>query len=595
MMAQDDIPNEAHERQKVAAILGVSTFILIVMALVVTVAIPLLDKDDTNSNPISKPILSICYRTKYPQICNASLPETARNTTDPQQLAKAALQAAITTLRDTIENATLLTAKVNNASLPGLKNCGELLRTAVDDVEDSILLIDLLGQQSNSQGVMSKLKVLLSASITYQVTCLDEFRNRTLHKEVGQGMDAILASSSTVTSNGLAIVTSLESTLNSTDGNASKISRRLQGVASGNELTRVRGDFPSWLNSEKTKLLDATPEIINPDIIVAQDGSGQYRTIGEAILKIPRHRNSTFVVYIKGGVYEERINISRSMTHVMIMGDGVTATRIIGNFSYGGGVPTFKTAIAAIYGDHFIARDIGFGNYAGAGFHQAVALKVQSDMSIFYRCRMDGHQGTLYAHSYRQFYRECTIAGTIDFIFGDAAAVFQNCRIEVKTPRVDQFCVVIAQGRNDSLQTTGFVIQNCIITADQMFINSSIYNSSNPYDKNFLGRPWRPYSRTIVMESYIDEHFNPEGWLPWYGNFELDKVFISEYNNWGPGAPKAKRVRWEGIQNLSQQEVSMFTAAKFIQGDDWISSTGTPYAPSFTRRGLENNSTETIL
>lgn len=227
--------------------------------------------------------------------------------------------------------------------------------------------------------------------------------------------------------------------------------------------------------------------------------------------------------------------------------------------------------LTAISGPQFMAKDIGFENTAGAIGHQAVALRVQSDMSVFYNCQMDGYQDTLYVHTYRQFYRDCTISGTIDFIFGDAAVVFQNCNLVVRKPMENQQCIVTAQGRNNTRQNTGIVLQNCTITADPE------YHPVRFQSRAYLGRPWKEYSRTIVMQSQIDDLIDPTGWLPWMGSFALDTLFYSEHDNRGPGAALTKRVKWKGIKEITPQQAEAYTPGKFINGDSWIPATGVPY------------------
>lgn len=226
---------------------------------------------------------------------------------------------------------------------------------------------------------------------------------------------------------------------------------------------------------------------------------------------------------------------------------------------------------AAVLGDGFTAKGIGFENSAGPEKHQAVALRVQSDMSIFYNCSMDGYQDTLYAHTKRQFYRDCTISGTIDFIFGDAAAVFQNCTFVVRKPLDNQQCIVTAQGRKERRQTSGIVIQNSTFTADPVYY---------PYRKDlksYLGRPWKEFSRTVIMESYLEDLIDPTGWLPWMGDFALNTSFYTEYRNRGPGAKTKRRVRWRGIRKLKPKYAIDFAPGRFLMGDLWIPHTGVPY------------------
>ena len=229
--------------------------------------------------------------------------------------------------------------------------------------------------------------------------------------------------------------------------------------------------------------------------------------------------------------------------------------------------------LAGVVGDRFMAKDIGFENTAGAIKHQAVALRVQSDQSIFYNCQIDGYQDTLYAHSHRQFYRDCTISGTIDFIFGDSAAVLQNCKIIVRKPLENQQCIVTAQGRIERREVSALVLQNCVISGapEYLFVKDK--------NKAYLGRPWKEFSRTIIMQSQIDDIIAPEGWLPWNGDFALNTLWYAEFGNRGPGAVQTNRVKWSGIKQIKGAEAQTFTASVFLRGDEWIPSSGVPYTP----------------
>lgn len=224
-----------------------------------------------------------------------------------------------------------------------------------------------------------------------------------------------------------------------------------------------------------------------------------------------------------------------------------------------------------------MAQAIGFQNTAGAAKHQAVALRVQSDRSVFLNCRMEGYQDTLYVQTHRQYYRGCVITGTIDFIFGDAAAVFQTCEIILRKPLDNQKNIVTAQGRVDRHETTGIVLQNSRILPDDKLVPAA------KEVKSYLGRPWKEYSRTIIMESKIEALIHPDGWLPWDGDFALKTLVYEEFNNKGPGSSTKNRVRWPGYKVISKDEAIKYTVESFIQGGDWVKATGAP-----VRLGLFN-------
>lgn len=225
----------------------------------------------------------------------------------------------------------------------------------------------------------------------------------------------------------------------------------------------------------------------------------------------------------------------------------------------------------AVQGPNFIAKDIGFENTAGPDGHQAVALRVQAHRAVFFNCHMDGYQDTLYVHAHSQFFRDCKISGTIDFIFGNAAAIFQNCQMVVRKPNSNQNCMVTAQGRITRNDPTGIVFQNCHVMGEKDYI--PVKDTS----KSFLGRPWKEYSVTIIMQSQIDDIISPEGWCEWNGNFGLNTLFYAEFGNRGPGAVETNRVKWKGIKKISPQEAESYTVGRFLL-EPWIKASGVPYA-----------------
>ncbi|XP_065618191.1 pectinesterase 2 [Quercus suber] len=225
----------------------------------------------------------------------------------------------------------------------------------------------------------------------------------------------------------------------------------------------------------------------------------------------------------------------------------------------------------AVVGDGFIAQDITIRNTAGAANQQAVALRSGSDLSVFYRCSLEGYQDTLYVHSQRQFYRECDIYGTVDFIFGNAAVVLQNCNIYARYPP-NKTNTLTAQGRTDPNQNTGISIHDCTVKAASDLMASQ--NSVTTY----LGRPWKEYSRTVFMKTYLDSLIAPAGWMEWSGNFALNTLYYGEYANTGPGSSTANRVNWSGYHVITSASVaSQYTVANFISGGSWLPATNVPY------------------
>lgn len=227
-------------------------------------------------------------------------------------------------------------------------------------------------------------------------------------------------------------------------------------------------------------------------------------------------------------------------------------------------------------GDGFIAKSMAFENTAGPEGHQAVALRVMGDRSAFFDCAMRGYQDTLYAHAKRQFYRNCEISGTVDFIFGYGSTLVQNSRIIVRKPMDNQQNIVVADGTTQKTMRTGIVLQNCQIMADRSLshVKQTI--------KSYLARPWKAYSRAIFMENEIGDLINPDGFLPWMGSMYLDTCYFAEFANTGPGAATDKRVKW-GHGVLTKDDATQYTAEPWLQAGSWLPTTGIAFDSSLTK------------
>lgn len=190
---------------------------------------------------------------------------------------------------------------------------------------------------------------------------------------------------------------------------------------------------------------------------------------------------------------------------------------------------------------------------------------------MLYRCSFDSFQDTLYAHSNRQFYRDCDITGTIDFIFGNAAVVFQNCKILPRQPLSNQFVTITAQGKKDPNQNSGISIQRCTI---------------RPLDgltaPTYLGRPWKDYSVTVIIESAIGGFLDPKGWVSWIPNVDPpSSIFYAEYQNTGLGSSTGGRVTWAGYRpTLTPLQASKYNVESLIQGPSWLPATTVAYQPT---------------
>ncbi|KAH6769656.1 hypothetical protein C2S52_014459 [Perilla frutescens var. hirtella] len=500
---------------------------------------------------------AMCANADFKDTCKRSLANS--NSTEPKDLVLSAFNATVRNLKTAIRKSALYKeAAADKRTKGALAVCEQVLNTTIGNMRRSFKKVDNF-DLSQVDDYIDDVKVWLSAGVTCKDTCVDAFENTT--GETGEKIKDLLKTSGELLSNGLAIVNGVSKLFDTLDLGKILSQKRVLGEG-----------IPSFVDHHVRNLLGAAAGAYTPNAVVAQDGSGKFKTIAEAVAAAPVNSTNLYVIQIKAGTYKEIVTVPGGRNNVVFIGEGPTKTIITGAKSFTSGFTAFETATLSVDGDDFMAKDIAIENTAGASGRQAVAVRVSGDKAVFYNVHMSGYQATLYAHIYRQFYRDCRISGTMDIIWGDATAIFQNCVLAVRKPLDEQACTVTAQARNDSRAVGVTVVQNCTITAEKEFLDTK------PQPMAYLGRPMKANSRTIVMQSNIEGFIAPEGWTPWMGTFFLDTLYYGEYGNRGPGADLSKRVKWAGIQKMTPELADSFTSAKVFAGDDaWVKNTAIPY------------------
>lgn len=256
-------------------------------------------------------------------------------------------------------------------------------------------------------------------------------------------------------------------------------------------------------------------------------------------------------LHIAPGIYHERVYVSPLRPRTTLLGTGTDPSQVVitasQNAKSAGG--TFFSETVEVLGEAFQADNVTFENTAGPT-GQAVAIAVSSDRAIFKHCRFVGDQDTLFANFGRQYYTESYIRGGVDFIFGNATAVFDNDEIHEIRPGY-----LTAQSRTAPTQTTGYVFLHARITADDL--------GGKPF---YLGRPWRPFSRVVFLDSEMPVALSQQGWSGWARGDEPEHAFYAERGSTGPGAAVQGRVPWS--HQLSAAEARKFEPKPFLAGGD---------------------------
>jgi pectinesterase len=301
---------------------------------------------------------------------------------------------------------------------------------------------------------------------------------------------------------------------------------------------------------------------VSPDVKTGIEGTTEFPTIQMAMDHHPfagidkSGKPGRVFIEIAPGVYHERVIVTQNHTNITFVGMGKSPEDVVItnslNAKQAGG--TFFTETVEINGDGFEGDNLTFENTAG-NTGQAVAAAVRADRAVFKHCRFLGHQDTLFADYGRQYYVDSYIEGGVDFIFGNAAAVFDSTEIHANGP-----AYLTAQSRTSPEQKTGYVILNSKVT-------SGIAEDA-PRKTISLGRPWRPFSRVVYINTELPANVVPEGFNLWGRSNESPQAYYGEFKSTGPGANPAARAPW--THQLTAKEAAQYAPKIFLAGkDNW--------------------------
>lgn len=308
-------------------------------------------------------------------------------------------------------------------------------------------------------------------------------------------------------------------------------------------------------------IIGASAERHTFDYIVAIDGSGDFTTIQDAIDAVPAFRKQQTRIFVKAGVYKEKVVIAECKQNITLIGENRDKTTIqYDDFAqkkncFGENMGTSGSSSFYVYGHDFRAENLTFANTAGP-VGQAVAMFVSGDRAIFLDCRFKGFQDTLYTYGRRskQLYKNCYIEGTVDFIFGSSTAYFENCHIHslrhgyltaASTPEHEKY---------------GYVFKYCLITAEKE-VTSGV----------FLGRPWRPFAKTVFIGCTMGKFINAEGWNNWGSTEKERTTFYGEVDSYdfdGNVIDLTKRVSWAHTVNADDYAIEKVLADE--SKPDWF-------------------------
>lgn len=314
---------------------------------------------------------------------------------------------------------------------------------------------------------------------------------------------------------------------------------------------KVLKKYPKWKKKYGFTATKKTSED-KSYMVVAQDGSGDYTSIQEAINNAKAFPYEKITVFIKEGIYNEKVKIHEWNTNIHLIGESKEKTIIRYDDAFNkvslGRNSTFYTYTLLVEANDIVLKNLTIENAAGE-VGQAVALSVFSNRVVVENCNILGNQDTLYASGIgKQYYKNCNIEGTTDFIFGSATAYFENCTIHSKK---DSYITAASTPKDANF---GYVFKNCHLTA------------SNTTTQVYLGRPWRIYAKTVFIQCTLDQHILPEGWHNWSKPEAEKTTFYAEFENKGAGASFSKRVSWS--HQLTKKEIKKYSLQNILGSNE---------------------------
>ncbi|KAE8718100.1 putative pectinesterase/pectinesterase inhibitor 51 [Hibiscus syriacus] len=472
----------------------------------------------------SSPIRHACQATRFPQLCETSL------VLPPNPTTIQIIQSAISVSKDHLKKAQSMVADVSDSVTANVNHTSVVL-FCVEMISFSEYRMELV-RAALTKGKMKDARAWMSAVHGYQRSSWGALKRINDAMPIAHVM-SFLDTLAQISSNSLSMLVAYDN---------------------------YRENTALWTHpkTERDGFYEDRP-CRKPELRFKGGGSHEFEG----------GRNARrFVIRIRSGVYRETVRVPIGKKNVVVWGEGMGKTIITGSLNvHQPGIHTFNSPTVGVLGDGFMARDLTVENTAGSNGHQAVAFRSDSDMSVIENCEFIGNQDTLCSNSLRQLYKNCRIQCNVDFIFGTSASVFQDCLLLIaprtSNPEKGDNNAITAYGRTDPAESTGFVVHDCVIKGMEEY--TRIYNKK--VHKNYLGRPWKEYSRTVFIDCDIEKLISPEGWTPWSGDIGLKTLFYGEFRNIGGGSDVSKRVPWSS--QIPPQFVHAYSVNNFIQGDQW--------------------------